>query len=66
MVSGESSISEGRDIGRLQRVVQFDDAPRGGLEVLGVATVGVDAFQNKMLVSPSSAKLFKTRHTWKF
>ena len=43
VVGGQAGVGQRGDVGRLQRVVDLDDAARRGLQILGVATVGVDA-----------------------
>ena len=43
VVRGQAGVGQRGDVGRLQRVVELDDAAGGGLEVFGVPAVGVDA-----------------------
>lgn len=43
MVRREARVREGRDIRRLEFLIQFDHAPRPGLQILRVPAVAVDA-----------------------
>ena len=43
VIGRQTGIRESRDIGRLERIVDLHDAARGGLQVVGVTAVGVDA-----------------------
>ena len=63
VVGGQAGVGQRRDVGRLQRVVDLDDAARRRLQVLGVPAVGVDAGELALASQCTSSPDRQARHS---